>query len=326
MVQASVTLVINGFFGFILGFKFPHIYTNFGNFKEDPASVLLSGEGHWLAGLVVAAVFAFLKYWDAKQKSLDKPIDKTIMVSPHERIMDITVVAAISGVLGAKLFAIFESTENIQAFMRDPLGQLLSGSGLAVWGGVILGFLCTYLYVKSKGIKPIHMMDSIAPSFTVGYAVGRIGCQLSGDGDWGIANPDPTPGWWFLPDSWWSYSYPRNVLENGERMADCVYKYCFELNPPVFPTPIYETIMSLIILGILWPLRKKIKSPGTIFFLYIILLGIERFWIEKIRVNPDIDILGMQATQAEYIAILMVIGGIIGLIWSRRKYQKGLKV
>jgi prolipoprotein diacylglyceryl transferase len=321
---APMDLVLNGLFGLVLGMKVPYIYQNFAAFKEDPAAILLSGKGNLLLGLVLAAVFAGLKYWEMHRKKLAKPIIKNIQVSPHERIVDITVIAAVSGVIGAKLFAVIESVENFESFLKDPLGQLLSGSGLAIYGGLIVAFIVVYMYVKKKGMKPIHVMDAIAPSLIMGYAVGRIGCQLSGDGDWGIVNNNPQPSWWFLPDNWWAWDYPRNVLEQsfGNKIPDCAFRYCNALIEPVFPTPIYEVIMALIIFAILWALRKKLKPAGALFFLYMIFNGIERFFIEKIRVNPDIEILGIKATQAEYIAVLLVIGGIIGMIWSYRKKTK----
>ena len=112
------------------------------------------------------------------------------------------------------------------------------------------------------------VMDAVAPALMVGYGVGRIGCQLSGDGDWGIANTAAQPDWWFLPDWMWAYTYPHNVLNEGVRIAGCEWQYCYELSPAVYPTPFYETIMAFIIVGILWILRKRIKPAGTLFFVY----------------------------------------------------------
>lgn len=321
---SPMDLILNGLFGLVLGMKVPYIYQNFSSFKEDPAAILLSGKGNLLLGLVLAAVFAGLKYWEMHRKKLAKPIIKKIQVSPHERIVDITVIAAVSGVIGAKLFAVIESVENFESFAKDPLGQLLSGSGLAIYGGLIVAFIVVFMYVKKKGLTPIHVMDAVAPALIMGYAVGRVGCQLSGDGDWGIVNNNPQPSWWFLPDSWWAWDYPRNVLEQsfGNQIPDCAFRYCNALSEPVYPTPIYEIIMALIIFAILWAVRKKLKPAGALFFLYMILNGIERYFIEKIRVNPDIEILGIKATQAEYISVLLMIGGIIGMIWSFRKKTK----
>ena len=318
---SGMDLFLNGLFGFFFGFKIPHIYQNFANFKLDPAAVLLSGDGNWGLGLILGIAFAGFKWWDSKRKQLDKPVIHKVKVAPFERVVDITVIGAVSGVIGAKLFTVIESADNWRAFVRDPLGMLLSGSGLAVWGGIILGVVISAWYVRRKGLPILPMLDAAAPAIIVGYGVGRIGCQLSGDGDWGVVNTAPVPSWWFLPDSWWAWDYPRNVLEQGDKITDCVGRYCYQLSEPVFPTPIYETFMCAVILAIMWALRKKLKPVGAMFALYLILNGIERFYIEKIRVNPDISIFGIEATQAEYVAVVMILLGIIGMIWSFRRHS-----
>lgn len=315
----------NALFGFIIGWKLPYILQHFEEFKPDPAAILLSGKGTFLLGLVGAALFGFLKYWDHRKRQLAKPTIKEVMVSPYQRIGDITILAAISGLIGARLFSIIESEENIKAFIQDPLDQLLSGSGLAIYGGLILAFITVYLYIKRKGMKPIHVMDAVAPALIMGYAVGRIGCQLSGDGDWGIVNTTTPPSWWIFPDWAWSYDYPHNVLNDGIQIEGCLWEYCRHLGEGVYPTPLYETFFSLIIFGILWSLRKKIKIPGIIFFLYVFLNGVERFWIEKIRTNPDITLFGIEATQAEYVAFLLIVMGAVGMAWCYLKNKKRLE-
>ena len=310
-------LIMNAIGGFLLGFKVPYIFQNMAAFKDDAAGVVLSKDGNLVLGIIGAIALVAWKYWDANKNKLDKPKVETFKVMPSERIADITMVAAISGIIGAKLFAFFESKETFEALINDPIGQIFSGSGLAIYGGLIVAFIVVYYYVYKKGIKPIHVMDAVAPALIMGYAVGRMGCQFSGDGDWGIPNANPTPDWWFLPDWLWSYGYPRNVSNEGIRMEDCPWEHCSEMIPGVYPTPLYEVVMSLIIFSILWSLRKRLKIPGMLFFIYMILNGVERYWIEKIRVNyklPWADI-----TQAELIAILLMIGGLIGIVvvWMR---------
>ena len=305
----------NALFGFIIGFKLPYIAQHFQEFKPDPASIILSGKGTWLWGILAAAIFGFLKYRESKKHQIAKPYIKEEQVLPHQRIGDITILAAISGIIGARLFSIIESEENIKAFIKDPLDQLLSGSGLAIYGGLILAFIIVYWFVRSKGMKPIHVMDAVAPALIMGYAVGRLGCQFSGDGDWGIVNAAATPGWWFLPDWAWAYTYPHNVLNEGIQIEGCLWQYCRQLAEPVYPTPLYETFFSLIIFGILWMMRKRFKIAGMLFFLYVLLNGIERFFIEKIRTNPDISLMGMEATQAEYVAGMLIVIGAVGMIY-----------
>lgn len=305
----------NAFFGFILGFKLPYVIEHFDEFKPDPAAILLSGKGTLLWGLAAAAFFGFLRYWEHRKRQLPKPIIKEETVRPHQRVGDITILAAITGLIGARLFSIVESEENIKAFIKDPLEQLLSGSGLAIYGGLILAFLAVTYYVRRKGMKPVHVMDAAAPALLIGYAVGRLGCQFSGDGDWGIPVSGPPPSWWFLPNWAWAYDYPHNVLNEGIQIEGCLWQYCHRLAEAVYPTPLYETFFSLVIFGILWALRKRIRIAGMIFFLYVFLNGIERFFIEKIRTNPDIRMLGFSATQAEYVAFLLIVIGLVGMIW-----------
>ena len=307
-------IIQNALFGFIIGFKLPYILMHFDEFRPDPASVLLSLKGTFLWGLLGAALFGFLRYWDHKKKQLAKPLIKEETVMPHQRVGDITILAAISGLIGARLFSIVESEENIKAFIKDPLDQLLSGSGLAIYGGLILAFIVVYAYIKRKGMKPIHVMDAVAPALIMGYAVGRLGCQFSGDGDWGIVNNNPVPSWWFLPNWAWAYDYPHNVLNEGVQIEGCIWEYCRHLAEPVFPTPVYETFFSLVIFAILWALRKRIRIAGFIFFLYVFLNGVERFFIEKIRTNPDITLFGIEATQAEYVAFLLIVAGLAGMV------------
>lgn len=306
-------VVVNALIGFLLGFKAVHLVQNHAEIGTDIFPFLTSTQGNWPAGLVLAALFGGSYWWNKNKEKLAKPEVREVMVMPSDRSFDITVRAAISSIIGAKLFAIFESAENVKAFLSDPIGQFFSGSGLAVYGGLIVAFGYCYWWVRSKGMKPIHVMDAFAPSFMMGYAVGRIGCQLSGDGDWGIVNTADVPAWWFLPDWLWAYDYPQNVLQRGVPIEGCEGIYCNRLREPVYPTPVYETVVSLIIFALLWVWRKKVKVAGMIFFIYLLLSGIERFFVEKIRVNDKIHMLGMELTQAEIISTVLVVIGIVGM-------------
>lgn len=152
------------------------------------------------------------------------------------------------------------------------------------------------------------------------YGTGRLGCQLSGDGDWGIVNLAPKPDWMsFLPDWFWSYSYPHNVISSGVPMDGCFGRHCMILPQPVFPTPLYEAILCIALFFVLWSFRKRLKVPGTVFSIYLLLNGIERFTIEQIRINNKFMFLGMNVTQAEIIASCLIILGLSGLIVFRKK-------
>jgi prolipoprotein diacylglyceryltransferase len=156
------------------------------------------------------------------------------------------------------------------------------------------------------------------------YGVGRIGCQISGDGDWGIPNAHPKPNWLsWLPDWMWSYQFPNNVNGvYGARPAGYTGKwitpddpwpifdgYGTYLDPGVFPTAFYETTMSFLLFAVLWKFRRSLRFPGQLFALYCIFNGIERFFIEKIRVNVELDFLGLTMTQAEFISIATFVAG-----------------
>jgi phosphatidylglycerol:prolipoprotein diacylglycerol transferase len=130
------------------------------------------------------------------------------------------------------------------------------------------------------------------------------------------------PGWLsWLPDWVWAYDYPNNVNSVGQPLTDGLIfdGYGTHLVPPVFPTPIYETTMAVIIFLILWRMRKKTQIPGLIIGWYMVFNGIERFLIEQIRVNNVFNFLGMKVTQAEVISVCFVIAGVALILWARKR-------
>ncbi|MCW5920865.1 MAG: prolipoprotein diacylglyceryl transferase [Saprospiraceae bacterium] len=323
-------IVSNALVGLILAGKGLYAYQHYEVFRADPASVILSSKIHWLAGLLGAAVLGGLTWWDAYRKRKNVPVTREVLVWPHDRISEMTVWAAVGGILGAKIFDLFD---NWQSFLRDPLGSLLSGGGLAFFGGLVLGFVLVVWYMWRQKIPFWPSADAVAPALTAGYGVGRIGCQLSGDGDWGIVNNAPKPGWLsWMPDSWWATRYPHNVLNDGHTelpnpnvpIENCDWDYCMQLAQPVFPTPFYETMMMVVVFGILWALRKRIQIPGMLFFIYLALIAIERFLIEKIRVNVVHKVLGMELTQAEIISIVLFLVSVGGMVYVWRKNRKAV--
>ncbi|MBK7871147.1 MAG: prolipoprotein diacylglyceryl transferase [Saprospiraceae bacterium] len=318
-------LISNAVFGFILGFKLIYIVQHFAEFQMDAADVVLSLKGSWLGGILGAAFFAGFRYWESQRHKKKALKIYTKDVYPHHLIGDITIIAAVAGVIGAKIFDVLE---HLPDFFEDPLGTLLSGGGLAIYGGLIFGFFSVVWYLRRKKIPVIHVMDAVAPALIIGYGIGRLGCQFSGDGDWGIVAA-AQPGWWFLPHWLWAFDYPHHVLNTLRTdpvpsipIEGCTWEYCMKLSKPVYPTPIYETFMAFAIGGILWALRKRLQViPGMLFFLYLILNGIERFFIEKIRVNIKYSNFGIEYTQAELIAVGLVLLGIAGcvVLWRKRK-------
>ena len=313
-------LIISGIIGFIIGYKLLEGILDYDALVKDPQGFILSLKGSFIGGIAGAAISAFFTWRDKNKQKLDKPHWETKEILPHHLAGNILVVIGIFGLLGAKLF---HNLEYLQNFIDNPIEELFSFSGLTFLGGLIVGAIAVTIYLKKKKFSIIQMADAAAVAITIAYAVGRLGCQVSGDGCWGIENIEPQPEWLsWLPDWTWAYDYPNNILGEGIPIAGCELSHCNVLETPVFPTPIYESSMMLVIFIIFWSLRKRIKIPGIIISLYFILGGVERFLIEKIRVNVPYKILGYEITQAEIISSIMIIGGIVGLIFVFKNKQK----
>ena len=316
--------ISSGVTGFVFGFKILPLFLDFSISNNDPQAFLLSTQGNLFYGLLVAFLFLAFNYWQDKKQRLAEPIEQVKTVDPSYYIGELTLAAFIGGILGAKFFHILE---NLSEFNQDPMGSILSFSGLTFYGGLIVGGISVLYVAKKKGIPFLHMLDVGGPAMMLSYGTGRIGCHVSGDGDWGIVNTATKPNWLsFLPDWMWRYDYPNNVNSVGVPMPNCIgEQHCNHLDPMVFPTPFYETIMALILFAILWSIRKKLKYGGLLFGIYLIMNGLERFMIEKIRVNTIQDFFGLKLTQAEIISTALVLLGIV-LITYAFKAKKPVKL
>ncbi|HEY6976824.1 MAG TPA: prolipoprotein diacylglyceryl transferase family protein [Chitinophagaceae bacterium] len=347
-------LVINFLLGFLLGFKIIGVFIVQGA-TDDPQSFIFSREGSWPAGIFLGLFFAGLKWWEKNKNKLPKPEERKVRIWPSDRVGDITIIAAASGFIGAK---IFDNLENWNRFIQDPVANLLSPSGLTFYGGLIVAILVLWYYFHKKGISFIKVADATAPSLMIAYGIGRAGCQVAGDGDWGILNSAyisnhaggiiqarplqfngilqsygefyaqqfgtlqavphaPQKAILGLPDWFFAYSYPHNVNKEGIPLPNCNWgDYCMHLPLPVYPTPLYEIIMSLLLFALLWSIRKRVKITGRLFAIYLVVNGIERFLIEKIRVNTKYNIFGFHPTQAEIISFCFIIAGIFLYIYA----------
>ncbi|NCI50004.1 prolipoprotein diacylglyceryl transferase [Sediminibacterium roseum] len=315
-------LLLNFIIGFVFGYKIIGAFT-INDALNDPQSFILSSKGNLPVGLLVGLLFAGLKWWEKNKQKLDKPEKRTIRIWPQDRVGDIVIYAALFGFIGAK---IFHNLENWNDFAADPIGSLVSFSGLTYYGGLICAGVAILLYAKRKKIRIVHLLDAMATTMMLAYALGRVGCQVAGDGDWGIPNLKPKPFGW-LPDWMWAYKYPHNVVneDRDNLIANCTGQYCNELKLPVYPTPFYEIVICLALFFILWSIRKRIKVPGQLFGLYLVFNGVERFFIEKIRVNTKYDFLPFHPTQAELISFLLVLAGVLFLVKSEKWFGKGEK-
>jgi prolipoprotein diacylglyceryl transferase len=310
-------LLLNFLLGFVLGYKILALFIMNSSVTDDPQAFIFSGIGSWPAGIVLGLLFAAVKWWEKNKQKLPKPELRKIRFWPHDRVGEITIIALIFGLLGAKLFDIFE---NWGDFLKDPSSFIFSPAGLTFYGGLICAAIAIWVYARKHKIGFWHLNDAAAPALMLAYAVGRIGCQVSGDGDWGIVNLRPKPVSW-LPDWAWAYNFPHNVNDAGVQIPGCIGKYCNELPQPVYPTSLYETIVCLILFLILWSLRKKIKTPGVLFAIYLMFNGIERFFIEKIRVNTRLNFFGFHPTQAEVISTLLFLAG-LAIFFVRKRSAK----
>jgi phosphatidylglycerol---prolipoprotein diacylglyceryl transferase len=359
-------LLVNGLLGFLMGYKIIGAFMQAGSEGADPQAYIFSSQGSWPAGIALALLFAGLKWYEKNKDKAAKPEERMVRIWPHERVGDMTVMAAVFGFGGAK---IFHNLENWNEFVKDPIAALISFSGLTFYGGLICAAAAIIIYAKRKGISIRHLADAFGPTMMIAYAVGRIGCQVSGDGDWGIPNSayiaDSTgivqlaePGQFqkalasntaylqqefkdvkpadvphasfkapsFLPNWIVAYTYPHNVNQVGSKLANCDEKdHCTYLPLPVFPTPFYETVICSLLFVVLLFARSKIKLPGGLLCLYLVFNGIERFFVEKIRVNTKYADLPFQPTQAELISLSLIILGIALYFVCRKKAAGDMK-
>lgn len=351
---SPVELILNGLMGFFMGYKIIGAFMVAGEGGINPQEYIFSSQGNWATGILLALFFAGLKWYEKNKQKMAKPEERKIRVWPHERVGDMTILAAVFGFGGAKFF---HNLENWDDFVADPVGALLSFSGLTFYGGLICAAIAIIIYSKRKKISIRHLIDAFAPALMIAYAIGRIGCQVSGDGDWGIPNSayasdqngnvyladsidfkkavahHPNYLWRefgtinedsvprksvkapsFLPDAFFAYAYPHNVNSVGVPIAGCEgNEHCNYLPIPVFPTPFYETMICLFMFLILILIQNKLSVPGYLFSIYLMMNGLERFFIEKIRVNTKYQDLPFQPTQAEIISVCLVMIG-IGLL------------
>ncbi|MDB9932236.1 prolipoprotein diacylglyceryl transferase [Flavobacteriales bacterium] len=322
---SALDLIINGVYGFIIGFKFIPLFLDSSIFS-DFVGFLLSSKGNLVAGILVGIGMAVWKYWEANKEKLETPIEKEIDFRPHEHMGNVTLIGIVGGIGGALIFATLEKPWLITELISNPsLGFSHLYNGLTVYGGVILSvFGCVYYFWKQK--LPISQyLDALGPTVLFAYGVGRIGCQLAGDGDWGEDNLAVQPDFLaFLPDWMWAYDYPNNINNEGIEIENSIFPdYNHKLENPVYPSPIYEMFMCFGLFAFIWSLRKKLTAPMMMFSIYILVTGLERILIESIRVNtkyPDGIFEGF--TQAEVISVSLIILGILGIVFSYRQHRK----
>jgi prolipoprotein diacylglyceryltransferase len=373
--KPAYDLVFNAIVGFIFGAKLVGLI-----FNKPPEintqEYIFSLNGNIFGGILMAIVLVAIKWYDKNKQKLKTPERRTVRIWPHDRVGDIIIISLIFGILGAKLFDNFEHWDD---FMKDPIGKLFSVSGLTFYGGLILAAVAVCWFAYKKGIKISHLVDAAAPCLMIAYAVGRIGCQVAGDGDWGIPNSayssdaygnlslaapgdfektiqknstyylegkvmDSTGksvfvtdriysslsevphksvrGISFLPKWFFAYSFPQNVNNDGIPIPGVKEDHYSVLPQPVFPTSLYETVLCTFLFLVLWAIRKKITTPLIMFGIYLILNGVERFVIELVRVNKAYNVSNFTLSQAQEIALMLILSGIVLILFAKFKYRK----
>lgn len=276
-------------------------------------------------GLMMALAFITANYFAVKELNRKK--------MRSDMMGDLIIVAAITGILGSKLFHIFE---NWSDFLLNPKDYLLSLSGLTFYGGlVVAGITLSLLAVKKYKLNLADFVDALAPSLILAYGIGRIGCQLAGDGDFG--RPVVGQQWGFVYDN--AIVKPTSALReyfqvNQQEAAELKFDSLrtqfsrtdymgyrvnkFDETVKLHPTPVYETIYSVIIFGFLMWAARKIKIPGLLFFLYLFLAGFSRLIVEFWRIN---HVLAYGLSQAQWLSIVFMVSSVIAsvVIYSRYK-------
>ncbi len=216
----------------------------------------------------------------------------------------IVVWGAIGGLAGARIYDVFD---NWSGYMAHPWSIILSGAGFVWYGGLIGGIISTWLVARYYRVSFLTVADMCAAPLVLGMAFGRMGCQLSGDGDWGLPSRVP-----------WAMAYPRAIvgwdpetvlkLDRHDNLVSGFFP-----GVRVHPTPIYEASLYVAIFCLLWSFRKKVTVEGEILYLYLILTGATRFMVEFVRINPRI-LWGL--SEAQIISLLMIIAGSMAWYWS----------
>jgi phosphatidylglycerol:prolipoprotein diacylglycerol transferase len=220
----------------------------------------------------------------------------------------VVIWAAIGGIAGSRIYAILD---DLPTYIADPKSMIFSGSGFVWYGGLIGGLAAVYLVSRWYKISFAVTADMCGPALAIGQALGRIGCHLSGDGDWGLPSTLP-----------WAVAYPKAIVGwNSQTVLklDEHYNLVSGYFPGVrvHPTPLYETILYLGVFAFLWSIRKKSGTPGRLLCWYFVLGGAARLLVEFLRINPRVF---MGLSEAQLIAVgMMVVGSVVLLLTSSKE-------
>jgi phosphatidylglycerol:prolipoprotein diacylglycerol transferase len=213
----------------------------------------------------------------------------------------IVLWGALGGIIGARLYDV---VDNWRLYMANPVSIVWSGAGFVWFGGFIGGVAAACLVARHYKVSIGATADMCAPALAIGQALGRIGCHLSGDGDWGVPSTLP-----------WAVAYTRAIVGWGPQTVLKVGPHGelvsgFFPGVRVHPTSVYEAILYTGVFLFLWSMRRRAGVEGRIFYLYLVLLGGCRFMVEFLRVNPRV-LFGL--SEAQLIGLAMVATGLVAL-------------
>ncbi|HUN78468.1 MAG TPA: prolipoprotein diacylglyceryl transferase family protein [Solirubrobacteraceae bacterium] len=239
-------------------------------------------------GVVFALAFLACGMLIARRlRELGKPVDWAY---------ELVFAALVGGLVGARGYYVLQNYDEVKGHL---LSSVFSGSGLIWYGGAIGGAIGVLAWMRWRRQLSLVMLDMTVTALALGYALGRIGCQVSGDGDYGIRSNLP-----------WAMGYPHGTVPTPPGVT-------------VQPTPIYETVTMGLVALLLWRLRDRVR-PGVIVALYCLLSGLERFLVEFIRRNKEV-LVGLTAAQVESV-VLMIVGAVWLALLVRGSGLDGLRV
>jgi phosphatidylglycerol---prolipoprotein diacylglyceryl transferase len=228
-------------------------------------------------GLFFALNFAAWGLLAARRlRELGKPVDWAY---------EMVTVALVGGLVGARGYYLLQNHDSLS------VGDIFSGSGLIWYGGLLGGVVAVLLWARRRDFLNLQLFDLAGPCLALGYAIGRIGCQVSGDGDYG-------KDW----DGPWAMGYPHGTVPTAP-------------GETVHPTPIYETVTMGLLAFALWQLRDRVR-PGVLFAFYLVGAGLERFLVEFLRRNEEV-LLGLTAAQLESATLFVA-----GVVWLAVVYRR----
>ncbi|HTN44931.1 MAG TPA: prolipoprotein diacylglyceryl transferase family protein [Flavipsychrobacter sp.] len=345
--------------GFLLGYKIGGFWSYWQEISPNPMGYIFSLQGNLLVGVLLAAIMGYAKYVEKKKQQLDEPVEKRVAIYPHMRITEFIVAAMIAGLAGAKIFNAFETWEQfiknpVESLLSSSgltfYGGLITAAVVVAWYAkrhhipvkhLADSFAPALMLAYGVGRLGCHFAgDGDWGIFNSAYVTDSIGMlQPAAQGAY-LKALQADPGYLaelthqfgaldkiphlyepagLLPRWMVAMNYAHNVNNEGVRLITDTSSYNHVLPVSVFPTAMWEAGVCIGLFFILWTLRKRVKHAWHLTGIYLILNGLERFFVEKIRVNTTYDFGFIHPTQAEIISFVFILLGLGILLFYRDK-------